>query len=48
MKKALLIAGCVVGVLVGALLLWKIVIPFVGFVIQWIFDTMGSVFGIFA
>lgn len=34
-KKVLLGIGAVAGVAVGALLIWKVVIPFIGMVFSW-------------
>ena len=31
MKKALFIIACVLGIITGALLIWKVVIPIIGF-----------------
>lgn len=44
MKKALLTVACGVGVIVGALLLWKVVFPFLGYVLKWIFGILGGLF----
>lgn len=37
MKKILLGVGGLAGVVVGALLIWKVVIPFIGMVLSMIF-----------
>lgn len=34
MKKAVLTVGCGVGVIVGALLIWKLVLPSIGCTLQ--------------
>lgn len=44
MKKVLLILGIIVGVLVGALLLWKVVFPFLGWAFGGIFGVLGLSF----
>lgn len=35
MKKLLYGIGAVAGIVVGALMIWKLVIPFIGFVFSW-------------
>lgn len=44
MKKVLLAAGCGLGVIVGALLLWHVVFPFIGAIFQ---GAWGFVTGLF-
>ena len=34
MKKVLLTVGCGIGVIVGAILIWKFVLPFIGSIFQ--------------
>lgn len=44
MKKFLLTVGCGIGVIVGALLLWKFVFPFIGNVFSWMFGWIPALF----
>ena len=42
MKKAVLTVGCGVSVIVGALLIWKIVLPFIGCTLQHIWEFLTA------
>ena len=42
MKKVLLAIGGGIGVIVGAILIWKFVLPFVGFVFQPIWRFLSA------
>ena len=35
LKKAVCVIGCVLGVAVGFLVIWKLVIPFIGHIFAW-------------
>lgn len=41
MKKFLLTIVCIIGLILGAILLWKVVFPFIGNVLGWIFSGFG-------
>lgn len=42
MKKTVLTVGCGAGVIVGALLIWKIVLPFIGYILQHIWGFLTA------
>lgn len=42
MKKAVLTTGCGVSVIVGALLIWKFVLPFIGYILQHIWGFLTA------
>ena len=42
MKKVLLAIGGGIGVIVGAILIWKFVLPFIGFVFQLIWRLLSA------
>ena len=42
MKKVLLAIGGGIGVIVGAILIWKFVLPFIGFVFQTIWRFLSA------
>lgn len=42
MKKILIVISCIIGLVLGALLLWKVVFPFLGFVLGKIFSLLAS------
>lgn len=44
MKKVLLIIGSIIAVLAAALLMWKVVFPFIGWVLSGIFGVLGFSF----
>lgn len=44
MRKVLLTAACIVGVIVGAILIWKFVIPFIGMLLSSFFGFLGGIF----
>ena len=44
MKKALLTVSCIAGVVVGAILIWKFVIPFIGMLLSGFFGFLGGIF----
>lgn len=44
MKKFLITAVCVLGIIAGALLLWKVVFPFLGNVFGWFFSALTALF----
>lgn len=44
MKKVLLTIGCCLGVLAGALLIWKVVLPVIGFCMDGIFGFLPGLF----
>lgn len=44
MKKFLIAVACIVGIVAGALLLWKVVIPFLGSVLGWLLGGLGALF----
>lgn len=45
MKKALLIIGIIIALLAAALLMWKVVFPFIGWVLSGIFNGMSFSIG---
>lgn len=44
MRKVLLTAACIVGVVVGVILIWKFVIPFIGMLLSSFFGFLGGIF----
>ena len=42
MKKAVLTVGCGAGVIAGALLIWKLVLPFIGYTFQHIWGFLAA------
>ena len=44
MKKVLLTVGCGIGVIVGAILIWKSVLPFIGSIFQHIWGFLAALF----
>ncbi len=44
MKKVLLVIGIIIAVLAAALLMWKVVFPFIGWVLSGIFGGMSFSF----
>ena len=42
MKKTVLTVGCGAGVIVGALLIWKVVFPFIGCTLQYIWGCLTA------
>ena len=44
MKKALLTVGCGLGVIVGVILIWKFVIPFIGIIFQHLSGFLSALF----
>lgn len=42
MKKILITIGCIIGLIAGAVLLWEVVFPFLGFVLEKIFSMFPS------
>lgn len=45
MKKALLVLGCALGVIAGGLLIWNLVIPGIGFIMEQFFGFLPGLLG---
>lgn len=44
MKKFLMALVCIIGIAAGALLLWKVVFPFLGSALKWLLGGLTALF----